>query len=66
MKDFKVGVFEHQRKRSIGFEAYTYWFNPEWKGCCVHRVQAENGKAAKKFAIAEHRDTCMKTRAQQR
>ena len=61
MKEFKVGVFEEQR--SIAIRAYTMWFNPKWDGCCLHRVQAENGTAAKKLAIAEHRATCMKAKS---
>ena len=59
MKDFRVGVFEHPRRRGITLMAYTMYFNPDWDGCCLHSVSAVNGAAAKKLATAEHRERCM-------
>lgn len=60
MKDFTVAVFPWERP--VGFKprfnAYTLWYNPEWKGCCLHPVNAENGTAAKKQALKEHKERC--------
>ena len=55
---YTVAVFQHDRGvgRAPIISAYTRWFNPTWEGCCLHRVGAENGTAAKKIAIAHHRD----------
>lgn len=55
VKEYTVGVFEHQAPRSIQLAAYTTWFSPDWKGVCVHKVQALTGDAAKRIAKLEHR-----------
>lgn len=60
MKEFKVGVFTRQGKRKKLFSAYTLWYDPEWKGCCEHIVEAKNGTEAKKLAIKEHKEKCLK------
>ncbi len=52
MKKFKVGVFTEQRTKSLGYMAYTVWYNPAWKGCRVIEVEAKNGTEAKKKAIS--------------
>jgi hypothetical protein len=54
---FKVGVFPC---RKASFTAYTTWYNPSWSECCEHTVEAVNGTAAKKIAIQEHRERCIK------
>jgi len=60
VKSFEVGVFTHERPgRKPLVTAYTTWYNPEWKGCCVHKIDAENGTEAKKLAIRDHRNLCM-------
>lgn len=35
--------------------AYTYWYNPEWKGCIEYEVMAMTGKDAKRAAIKARR-----------
>ena len=52
-----VAVFQHERGpgRKPLVTAYTRDFNPAWEGCCLHRVDAENGTRAKALAIAEHK-----------
>lgn len=60
-RTFKVGVFpvfpfdDHNTR----FNAYTTWYNPNWKGCCEHTVDAINGTEAKKLAIQEHKEHCI-------
>lgn len=55
---YTVAVFQHDRGegRAPIISAYTMWFNPTWAGCCLHRVGAESGTAAKKIAISNHRE----------
>lgn len=60
--EYRVGVFEHQRKRSILVTAYVTYFNPSWSGCCLHIVRAESGQLAKKIAIAGHKELCMEVK----
>ena len=58
-REFKVGVFRHEpegRQRKPKYAAYTVWYNPSWKGCCVHNVTAQNGAEAKRKAIAGCKD----------
>ena len=57
---FTVGVFEQQRSKSVRLLAYTIEYNPEWKGCCEHIVVAESGAEAKRMAMKEHRENCIK------
>lgn len=57
-KWIKVGVFPFD-ERNTRFNAYTLWYNPNWKGCCEHDVLALNGSQAKKAAIAEHKEMCV-------
>jgi hypothetical protein len=53
MKFFKVMTFYEERPgRKPRVSAYTIWANPEWSGCKVYVLSAENGTAAKKAAIA--------------
>jgi len=66
LKTIKVGVFEHQRKRSVQLAAYTLYYSPTWEGCCEHVVSAANGTAAKTQALREHRETCMANRETER
>jgi hypothetical protein len=55
-----VGVFEHERRSGRVFlMAYVRDYNPEWPGCCVHRVIAEDGAMAKDNAKSAHRRECM-------
>lgn len=62
LREFIVGVFaENQPGRKPKYSAYTTWYNPEWDGCCLHRVIAATGKEAKKIAIIKHKEDCMKT-----
>ena len=53
---FKVGVFPHQGKKRVRYMAYTRDYNPQWKGCCEHEVEAVNGTRAKFLAIMAHQD----------
>lgn len=55
---FKVGVFPFSDSKPHRFNAYTTWYNPQWKGCCEHDVYAINGTEAKKLAIQEHKELC--------
>jgi hypothetical protein len=57
-KVIKVGVFPFD-ERNTRFDAYTLWYNPQWKGCCEHEVVATNGTEAKKLAIKEHKEQCV-------
>jgi len=41
------------------YMAYTTWYNPQWKGCCEHEVEAVNGTEAKKIAVEEHKKHCL-------
>lgn len=58
-KKFKVGVFPFSESNNRRFNAYTTWYNPQWKGCCEHIVATVNGTEAKKAAIAEHKEQCL-------
>lgn len=62
MNHDKVGIFEHQRKRSISLVAYTNWYNGAWRGCCEHAVTVSQRREAKAVALAEHRARCMGNR----
>lgn len=65
--EWTVGVFEHQRASGRVFlMAYTRYFNPDWAGCCVHRVIAESGAMAKDNAKSVHRRECMAGRPVQK
>jgi hypothetical protein len=57
-KAVKVGVFPPDADTRF-YRAYTRWYNPQWKGCCEHTVEAVNGTAAKKLAIEEHKERCL-------
>lgn len=59
-----VAVFEHaQAMRATRLTAYTRDYSPSWPGICLHRdIEAVNGNAAKKAAMAEHREKCMAAR----
>jgi hypothetical protein len=41
-KQITVAVFPFDA-RNTRFNAYTTWYNPAWKGCCEHVVEAVNG-----------------------
>jgi hypothetical protein len=58
-KTFKVGVFPND-EGSSGYRAYTTWYSPQWPGCCEHEVEAVNGTEAKKLAIREHKERCIR------
>lgn len=60
MKDFTVGVFPMDCKpgRKQRYTAYTVGYRPNWPGCCVHIVSANNGTDAKKVAIFDHKEKC--------
>jgi hypothetical protein len=60
MKSFRVGVFEIEQGRRTVLLAYTREYSPSQQGCCLHSVEATNGTEAKRAAIAEHRERCMK------
>ena len=54
--EWVVGIFEHKRRSGRVFLiAYVRDYNPDWDGCCVHRVIAEDGAMAKDSAKAAHR-----------
>jgi hypothetical protein len=62
-KMIRVGVFPHKLYKNDvprTFNAYTVWYNPSWKGCCEHTVEAVNGTEAKKLAIQEHKERCLR------
>lgn len=54
-KLFTVGIFPHQGKTKVKYMAYTRDYNPQWRGCCEHTVEAANGTEAKKRAIEAHK-----------
>jgi hypothetical protein len=57
-KVFVVAVFENPPRREglkPRYMAYTRYFNTAWEGCCIHRVNAESGAAAKHEAIMCHK-----------
>ena len=60
MPIYKVGVFEHSRKRSVALEAYVRDYHESWDGCCVHYIHTASGQSAKDLAKSEHRLRCMK------
>jgi hypothetical protein len=67
MREFKVGVFEHERTSGRVFlMAYVRDYNPAWEGCCVHHTVAEDGAHAKDNAKAQHRRECMAGRVETR
>jgi hypothetical protein len=57
----EVAVFGYPGKKAgvTRCNAYTRIYNPEWKGCCLHQVDAPSGTEAKRLAIAEHRAKCL-------
>lgn len=58
-KSYRVGVFKHERASGRAFYmAYVRDYNPAWDGCCVHPIEAESGKEAKRVAIQEHKERC--------
>lgn len=59
---YRVGVFEHEGKRGPKLTAYLRDFNPQWDGCCVHRIsfsEVASGAQAKRLAMQQHREVCM-------
>ena len=60
----KVGVFPFSEAKPRRFNAYTTWYNPQWKGCCEHEVYATNGAEAKKMAVEEHKQLCIEREAE--
>lgn len=52
MKEYNVAVFPTLGKRGLKCHAYTLWYNPEWSGCNMVKVEASSGTEAKKRAIA--------------
>ena len=57
---FAVGVFSalsSNGKRRI-WRAYTLWYNPEWEGCCEHKIKTISGKQAKEIAIFQCKHQC--------
>lgn len=64
MREWRVGVFEHQRRSGYTFlMAYVRDYNPAWEGCCMHTTIADTGRTAKDNAKAAHRRECMAGRA---
>jgi hypothetical protein len=60
VREFTVGVFEHERASGRVFlMAYIRDYNPEWPGACVHHTVAEDGRGAKDNAKSQHRRECM-------
>ncbi len=51
-REFTVGVFPPSQDVR-GYQAYTRDYQPNWKGCQVVKVLAENGTQAKRRAIAQ-------------
>jgi hypothetical protein len=55
--EVKVGIFSWRGSSGkMLYNAYTVWYNPQWKGCCEHIV--ERGPDAKKRAIEQHKQEC--------
>ena len=66
MREWRVGIFEHERRSGRVFlMAYVRDYNPEWEGCCVHTVIADTGGQAKDNARSGHRRECMAGRSPQ-
>lgn len=53
LRAYKVGVFPEFREKTgkYRFSAYLRDYSPEWDGCIEVKVNAANGKEAKKKAI---------------
>lgn len=64
MKKYIVAVFPIEEKGGQ-FTAYLRYYNPAWPGCCLHNTSAENGSAAKRQAIADHKSRCDKAIVQE-
>lgn len=67
MKVIEVGVFLMPGRNPLvksSYAAYTMWFNPTWKHCCLHKIEAERGSEAKAKAIREHIDHCQPVKLQ--
>lgn len=50
---YEVATFTHyggKGPRVSKVDCYTLWFNPEWPGCIIYKVEAENGRKAKQAA----------------
>ena len=58
MRKYQVGVFPIPGRKS--FTAYTVWYNPKWDNCCQHYIESPTGAIAKKKAIQEHKERCVK------
>lgn len=56
-KEIRVGVFPPD-DNCHSYMAYTRDYLTSWPRCCEHKVFAVNGTAAKKIAIAEHKEIC--------
>lgn len=50
----EVCVFDDPDRPRRKPAAYTVYYNPAWKGACIHRVTASSGHLAKIAAIHEH------------
>ena len=59
MNRYRVAVFTHETRRGRRYLAYLRVYNPAWDGCCLHEVEAEEGRRAKQVAIREHRQHCV-------
>lgn len=46
INQFRVGVFSDTGKRKRRYRAYVRDYNPQWKGCCEHTVEAASGEQA--------------------
>lgn len=51
---YEVCVFPRPEYSTRKPMAYTRYYNPAWKGACIHRVLASTGSLAKIAAIHEH------------
>lgn len=54
-RQYEVAVFDTNGKR---VRSYTRYF----KGCCLHRVMADNIKQARAIAVGAHKDMCIRRR----
>lgn len=55
-REYRVGIFPIEGTKR--FSAYLRDYNPSWKGCCEHNVEAFSGAEAKRTAISEHKERC--------
>jgi hypothetical protein len=56
---YTVAIFPLEQTGGCSLIAYLRDYNPDWKGCCLHKVQEKTGGKAKQAALKEHKKKCI-------